>query len=98
MLLHDSVHTHTRGLLDFQSRFPWSSRVHTDTRKSQSSRHFLFFLSQLDHSSQQFVPSDPEDCDTMQDMLEERKYPGEVTTPSFKVKFQPKDAKKELLS
>uniref|UniRef100_A0A673BI64 Myelin transcription factor 1b n=1 Tax=Sphaeramia orbicularis TaxID=375764 RepID=A0A673BI64_9TELE len=39
-----------------------------------------------------------EDCDMMQDCLEERKYPGEVTTPSFKVKFQPKDAKKELLA
>lgn len=55
-------------------------------------------ISQLEHTSQQFVSSDPEDCDTMQDLLEERKYPGEVTTPSFKVKFQPKDAKKELLS
>uniref|UniRef100_A0A8C7Z686 Myelin transcription factor 1b n=1 Tax=Oryzias sinensis TaxID=183150 RepID=A0A8C7Z686_9TELE len=45
-----------------------------------------------------YVSSDPEDCDMMQDGLEERKYPGEVTTPSFKVKFQPKDSKKELLS
>lgn len=47
---------------------------------------------------QSYVSSDPEDCDMMQDGLEERKYPGEVTTPSFKVKFQPKDSKKELLS
>uniref|UniRef100_A0AAQ5XCP5 Myelin transcription factor 1 domain-containing protein n=1 Tax=Amphiprion ocellaris TaxID=80972 RepID=A0AAQ5XCP5_AMPOC len=45
-----------------------------------------------------YVSSDPEDCDMMQDCLEDRKYPGEVTTPNFKVKFQPKDAKKELLS
>uniref|UniRef100_A0AAQ4S9G0 Myelin transcription factor 1 domain-containing protein n=1 Tax=Gasterosteus aculeatus aculeatus TaxID=481459 RepID=A0AAQ4S9G0_GASAC len=42
--------------------------------------------------------SDAEDCDMTQDCLEDRKYPGEVTTPSFKVKFQPKDSKKELLS
>ncbi|XP_075901940.1 myelin transcription factor 1-like isoform X2 [Nelusetta ayraudi] len=55
-------------------------------------------MDELEHASQQFVSSDPEDCDAMQDLLEERKYPGEVTTPSFKVKFQPKDAKKELLS
>lgn len=56
------------------------------------------FIPQMDNASQQFVSSDPEDCDPMQDLLEERKYPGEVTTPSFKVKFQPKDTKKELLS
>lgn len=52
----------------------------------------------MENPSQQLVSSDPEDCDAMQDLLEERKYPGEVTTPSFKVKFQPKDTKKELLS
>uniref|UniRef100_A0A8C7Z321 Myelin transcription factor 1b n=1 Tax=Oryzias sinensis TaxID=183150 RepID=A0A8C7Z321_9TELE len=39
-----------------------------------------------------------EEADEVGDGLEERKYPGEVTTPSFKVKFQPKDSKKELLS
>uniref|UniRef100_A0A671T4R0 Myelin transcription factor 1-like n=1 Tax=Sinocyclocheilus anshuiensis TaxID=1608454 RepID=A0A671T4R0_9TELE len=44
-----------------------------------------------------FASSDPEDCDMMQDTLEDRKYPGEVTTPSFKVRFQPKDNKKEIL-
>ncbi|KAL4630659.1 myelin transcription factor 1 isoform X4 [Arapaima gigas] len=43
------------------------------------------------------VPSDAEDCDMMQESLEERKYPGEVTTPNIKVKFQPKDSKKDLL-
>lgn len=52
----------------------------------------------MEHTGQSFVSSDPEDCDMMQDCLEERKYPGEVTTPNFKVKFQPKDSKKELLS
>ncbi|XP_011475100.1 myelin transcription factor 1 isoform X2 [Oryzias latipes] len=53
---------------------------------------------EMEHTMQSYVSSDPEDCDMMQDGLEERKYPGEVTTPSFKVKFQPKDSKKELLS
>ncbi|KAL0158559.1 hypothetical protein M9458_046635, partial [Cirrhinus mrigala] len=54
-------------------------------------------LEEMDHSTQSFASSDPEDCDMMQDSLEDRKYPGEVTTPSFKVRFQPKDNKKELL-
>uniref|UniRef100_A0AAY5ESB0 Myelin transcription factor 1 domain-containing protein n=1 Tax=Electrophorus electricus TaxID=8005 RepID=A0AAY5ESB0_ELEEL len=45
-----------------------------------------------------FVSSDPEDSDVAQDSPEDRKYPGEVTTPSFKVKFQPKECKKELLT
>lgn len=51
----------------------------------------------MDHSAPSFASSDPEDCDMMQDGLEDRKYPGEVTTPSFKVRFQPKDNKKDLL-
>ncbi|XP_069025386.1 myelin transcription factor 1 isoform X2 [Embiotoca jacksoni] len=55
-------------------------------------------MDEMEHTGQSYVSSDPEDCDMMQDCLEERKYPGEVTTPSFKVKFQPKDSKKELLS
>ncbi|XP_073679173.1 myelin transcription factor 1 [Garra rufa] len=54
-------------------------------------------LEEMDHSTQSFASSDPEDCDMMQDSLEDRKYPGEVTTPNFKVRFQPKDTKKELL-
>ncbi|XP_041859155.1 myelin transcription factor 1 isoform X2 [Melanotaenia boesemani] len=53
---------------------------------------------ELEHTGQSYVSSDLEDCDTMPGCLEERTYPGEVTTPSFKVKFQPKDTKKELLS
>ncbi|KAF1390906.1 hypothetical protein PFLUV_G00062970 [Perca fluviatilis] len=55
-------------------------------------------MDEMEHTGQSFVSSDAEDCDMMQDCLEDRKYPGEVTTPSFKVKFQPKDSKKELLS
>lgn len=55
-------------------------------------------MDEMEHTGQSYVSSEAEDCDMMQDCLEERKYPGEVTTPSFKVKFQPKDSKKELLS
>ncbi|KAM4610640.1 LOW QUALITY PROTEIN: myelin transcription factor 1 [Polymixia lowei] len=54
-------------------------------------------MEEMEHTGQSFASSDPEDCDVMQDCLEERRYPGEVTTPNFKVKFQPKDAKKDLL-
>uniref|UniRef100_A0AAY4ECH8 Myelin transcription factor 1 domain-containing protein n=1 Tax=Denticeps clupeoides TaxID=299321 RepID=A0AAY4ECH8_9TELE len=35
--------------------------------------------------------------DSTQENLEDRKYPGEVTTSSYKVKFQSKDSKKDLL-
>lgn len=52
----------------------------------------------MEQTGQSLVSSDPEDCELMQDGLEDRKYPGEVTTSSFKVKFQPKDTKKELLA
>ncbi|XP_061698011.1 myelin transcription factor 1-like isoform X2 [Syngnathoides biaculeatus] len=55
-------------------------------------------MDELDHTAQSYVSSDPEDSDMIQDLMEDKKYPGEVTTPSFKVKFQPKDSKKELLS
>ncbi|XP_057677645.1 myelin transcription factor 1-like isoform X10 [Corythoichthys intestinalis] len=55
-------------------------------------------MEEMDHAGQSYVSSDPEDSDMMQDLMEDRKYPGEVTTPNFKVKFQPKDSKKELLS
>ncbi|MFT7800959.1 myelin transcription factor 1 isoform X4 [Arapaima gigas] len=52
---------------------------------------------EMEQTTQSYASSDPEDCDVMQDCPEERKYPGEVTTPSFKVKFQTKECKKELL-
>ncbi|KAI9545292.1 Myelin transcription factor 1, partial [Dissostichus eleginoides] len=55
-------------------------------------------LEEMEHTGQSFVSSDAEECDMMQDCLEDRKYPGEVTTPSFKVKFLPKDSKKDLLA
>ncbi|CAL8326345.1 unnamed protein product [Merluccius merluccius] len=54
-------------------------------------------MDEMEHTGQSFASSDQEDCDMMQDDHEDRKYPGEVTTPNFKVKFPPKDAKKDLL-
>ncbi|XP_041713084.1 myelin transcription factor 1 isoform X5 [Coregonus clupeaformis] len=50
------------------------------------------------HTARSFASSDHEDMDLMQDYPEERNYPGEVTTPNFKVQFQqPKDCKKDVL-
>uniref|UniRef100_A0AAR2M0Q4 Myelin transcription factor 1 domain-containing protein n=1 Tax=Pygocentrus nattereri TaxID=42514 RepID=A0AAR2M0Q4_PYGNA len=42
-------------------------------------------------------PEEVKDDDVTQESLEDRKYPGEVTTSSFKVKLPPKDTKKDLL-
>lgn len=51
----------------------------------------------MDYATQSYASSDGEDDDVTQEGLEDRKYPGEVTTSSFKVKLPPKDTKKELL-
>ncbi|XP_048877720.1 myelin transcription factor 1-like isoform X2 [Brienomyrus brachyistius] len=48
-------------------------------------------------AEQSEAASDDDEHEMMQDSLEDRKYPGEVTTPTFKVKFQPKDNKKDVL-
>lgn len=50
---------------------------------------------QVEYTAPSYTSSDAEEDD--QDNLEDRKYPGEVTTSSFKAKFQAKDSKKELL-
>lgn len=52
-------------------------------------------VTQVEFTALSYTSSDAEEED--QDNLEDRKYPGEVTTSSFKVKFQAKDSKKELL-
>lgn len=52
---------------------------------------------QVDYATQSYASSDGEDDDVTQEGLEDRKYPGEVTTSSFKVKLPSKDSKKELL-
>ena len=70
----------------------------TQPTRQHTEGECLVYIFQMEHTGHSYVSSDQEDCDMMQDCLEERKYPGEVTTPSFKVKFLPKDSKKELLS
>uniref|UniRef100_A0A8C1UVK2 Myelin transcription factor 1b n=1 Tax=Cyprinus carpio TaxID=7962 RepID=A0A8C1UVK2_CYPCA len=78
-----------------------SPDLSSSSSSSSTSFHHEEWEGPLDYTkpnrNQSFASSDPEDCDMMQDSLEDRKYPGEVTTPSFKVRFQPKDNKKEVL-
>uniref|UniRef100_A0A8C3AS74 Myelin transcription factor 1 n=1 Tax=Cyclopterus lumpus TaxID=8103 RepID=A0A8C3AS74_CYCLU len=50
---------------------------------------------EVEFTAPSYTSSDGEEED--QENLEDRKYPGEVTTGSFKVKFPPKDSKKEIL-
>ncbi|XP_054464907.1 myelin transcription factor 1 [Anoplopoma fimbria] len=50
---------------------------------------------EVEYTAPSNTSSDGEEED--QENLEDRKYPGEVTTGSFKVKFPPKDSKKEIL-
>ena len=57
--------------------------------------HHYSTFPQVEYAAPSYTSSDGEDED--QGNLEDRKYPGEVTTSSFKVKFQPKDSKKEVL-
>ncbi|XP_035378531.1 myelin transcription factor 1 isoform X3 [Electrophorus electricus] len=52
---------------------------------------------EVDYTTRSYASSDGEDEDVSQENLEDRKYPGEVTTSSFKVKLPSKDSKKELL-
>ncbi|KAM6982899.1 myelin transcription factor 1-like isoform 2-T2 [Tautogolabrus adspersus] len=50
---------------------------------------------EVDCAAPSYTSSDCEEED--QENLEDRTYPGEVTTGSFKVKFPPKDSKKDIL-
>uniref|UniRef100_A0A672MTF5 Myelin transcription factor 1 n=1 Tax=Sinocyclocheilus grahami TaxID=75366 RepID=A0A672MTF5_SINGR len=52
---------------------------------------------EVEYTTHSYASSDGDDDDATQESTEDRKYPGEVTTSSFKVKFQPKDSKKEVL-
>ncbi|KAG9330499.1 hypothetical protein JZ751_024202 [Albula glossodonta] len=54
-------------------------------------------VEQVEQVEQSYSSSDNEDYDGMNDSPGDRKYPGEVTSSSFKIKFQPKDCKKEIL-
>uniref|UniRef100_A0A3Q3LIH0 Myelin transcription factor 1 domain-containing protein n=1 Tax=Mastacembelus armatus TaxID=205130 RepID=A0A3Q3LIH0_9TELE len=51
----------------------------------------------LDFTKPSGVKEEDHEEEEDQENLGDRKYPGEVTTTSFKVKFQPKDSKKEVL-
>lgn len=55
----------------------------------------LVFYRQVEFTAPSYTSSDAEEDD--QENLEDRKYPGEVTTSTYKAKFQPKDSKKEVL-
>ncbi|TRY89742.1 hypothetical protein DNTS_027618 [Danionella cerebrum] len=59
----------------------------------------LFGYPQLEYTTHSYASSDAEDDDDdgAQESVEDKTYPGEVTTSSYKVKFQPKDCKKEIL-
>lgn len=57
----------------------------------------MIYCSQVEYTIHSYASSEVEDDDATQESLEDRKYPGEVTTSSYKVKFQPKDCKKEIL-
>ncbi|XP_027868458.1 myelin transcription factor 1-like isoform X5 [Xiphophorus couchianus] len=50
---------------------------------------------EMEYTAPSYTSSDDEEEN--QENSEDRKYPGEVTTGSFKVKFQPKDNKKEVI-
>uniref|UniRef100_A0A3P8ZNF5 Myelin transcription factor 1 domain-containing protein n=1 Tax=Esox lucius TaxID=8010 RepID=A0A3P8ZNF5_ESOLU len=52
---------------------------------------------ETDYVAPSYTSSDVEDDDITQENMEDRKYPGEVTTSSFKAQFSPKDCKKEVL-
>ncbi|XP_073795279.1 myelin transcription factor 1 isoform X7 [Danio rerio] len=52
---------------------------------------------EVEYTTHSYASSDGEDDDGTQEGAEDRTYPGEVTTSSYKVKFQPKDLKKEIL-
>ncbi|XP_074867723.1 myelin transcription factor 1 [Carettochelys insculpta] len=45
-----------------------------------------------------FASSEADEQEVSEENFEERKYPGEVTLTNFKLKFLPKDIKKELLT
>lgn len=68
---------------------------HTQCRFPGDTFVTCFTFLQVEYMAPSYTSSDGEEED--QENLEERKYPGEVTTTSFKVKFQPKDSKKEVL-
>uniref|UniRef100_A0A674I0F2 Myelin transcription factor 1 n=1 Tax=Terrapene triunguis TaxID=2587831 RepID=A0A674I0F2_9SAUR len=49
-------------------------------------------------AARSFASSEADEQEVSEENFEERKYPGEVTLTNFKLKFLPKDIKKELLT
>uniref|UniRef100_A0A087YGF6 Myelin transcription factor 1 n=1 Tax=Poecilia formosa TaxID=48698 RepID=A0A087YGF6_POEFO len=57
----------------------------------------LDFTKPTEDKEEDHEETSSDDEEENQENSEDRKYPGEVTTSSFKVKFQPKDNKKEVI-
>lgn len=55
-------------------------------------------LLQSEPAAPSFASSEADDQEVSEENFEERKYPGDVTLTSFKLKFLSKDIKKELLT
>uniref|UniRef100_A0A4W3J5M8 Myelin transcription factor 1 n=1 Tax=Callorhinchus milii TaxID=7868 RepID=A0A4W3J5M8_CALMI len=53
---------------------------------------------EMEPATSSFPSSEAGDLEVMDESLEDKKYPGEVTSSSLKLKFSCKDAKKELIT
>lgn len=53
---------------------------------------------QSEPAAHSFASSEADDQEVLEESFEERRYPGDVTLTSFKLKFLSKDMKKELLT
>ncbi|XP_069740008.1 myelin transcription factor 1 isoform X3 [Narcine bancroftii] len=53
---------------------------------------------EMEPATSSFPSSEAGDLEVMDESLEDKKYPGEVTSSSMKLKFSCKDAKKELIT
>lgn len=101
-----------RATLSRSGKDHWTSPNQVESKRKIMRRYWLYSprptegvrnvtpncalsLLQVETLAPSYTSSEGEDED--QENLEDRKYPGEVTTSSFKVKFQPKDSKKDLL-
>lgn len=53
---------------------------------------------QSEPAAHSFASSEADDQEALEESCEERRYPGEVTLTSFRLRFLSKDMKKELLT
>uniref|UniRef100_A0A1A8V6C7 Myelin transcription factor 1a n=1 Tax=Nothobranchius furzeri TaxID=105023 RepID=A0A1A8V6C7_NOTFU len=65
------------------------------TKSTEVNDHEVKDDEEMEYMPPSYTSSEGDEED--QENPEDRKYPGEVTTSSFKVKFQPKDSKKDIL-